>query len=336
MRRTVALSFAVWLACASVACDDQRSDEPVEPQRLVTLGDSYSSGLGIHRDASEYDDHGPPDHSFDDSTRLGGSACYREVDDTPGQRIAAERELDAVFIACAGASIADMANQLEAAGIPGDGAGTIVLLTVGGNDARTAEGGDWPDALVECITSFGCDDDSAGIANADEIQAGLAAFLSGLLAEHPRATVRVPAYPPLMQPDRWGCVGVTGIGRAEANWIDEQVALLNGSIERAVESVAAGVGESDGGGSDVDFVPVADEFDGHGACRTFQRDRYVNDALKGERLRREMRPNGEVVDEYDDGFFTISASSFHPSRQGYEAYNETIGVSLATLFQPSE
>lgn len=38
--------------------------------RVVTLGDPYSSGSGIHRNASSCDDHGPETHSFDRSTRL--------------------------------------------------------------------------------------------------------------------------------------------------------------------------------------------------------------------------------------------------------------------------
>jgi hypothetical protein len=325
----VALAAAV---VVPIACTTERNDEPVEPQRIVTLGDSYSSGLGIHRDASDYDDHGPPAHSFDSATRLGGSACYREIDTTPGPRLASANGLDSVFVACAGASIADMPNQVEAAGIPGDGAGTIALLTVGGNDARTPDGGDWPDALIECITTFGCDDESSGIANANQIEAAFAGFLDGLIAEHPRLVVRVSAYPELMQPDRWGCVGVTGVGRSEANWIDDQVGVLNGSIADAVESVTADADEQ----ADVVFVPVDDEFDNHGACRTFQRDRFVNDALKGERLRREMTSDGEVIDVYDDGFFTLSASSFHPSQDGYVAYHRALDVSLDTTLRPTE
>ena len=317
-------------ALAFGACTD-RADEPAEPQRVVTLGDSYSSGLGIHRDASDYDDHGPPAHSFDPGTRLGGSACYREIDTTPGPMIAADRSLDSVFVACAGAAIADMSTQVEVAGIPGDGAGTIVLFTVGGNDARTENGGGWPDALIDCITSFGCDDESGGIANGEQIEAGVRTFLTDLFLEYPRLTVRVVGYPPLMQPDRWGCVGVTGVGRSEANWIDDQVAVLDASIAAAVESVA-----SSDERPDLRFVPVEESFDNHGACRTFQRDRYVNDALKGERLRRQMTSEGEVVERIDDGFFTISAASFHPSQRGYDAYRAALDVALATVLELTE
>jgi lysophospholipase L1-like esterase len=325
------LALAAVAIVVLVACTDPRT-EPVEPARIVTLGDSYSSGLGIHRDASDYDDHGPPEHSFDPDTRLGASTCHREIDTTPGPRIAVERGLESVFVACAGASIADMSNQVEAAAIPGDGAGTIVVLTVGGNDARTEDGDGWPTTLIECITSFGCDDDSGGIANADEIEARLTIFLAELLGEYPRLTVRVPGYPVLMQPDRWGCLGVTGVGSAEANWVDDQVAILDAAIERAVGTVV----EDGSSELDLEYVPVDAEFENHGACRTFQRDRFVNDALKGERYRREMTADGEVVDHYDDGLFTISASSFHPSQAGYDAYFRALDVSLDTSPEPGE
>ena len=73
-------------------------------ERVVTLGDSYSSGSGIHRNASDYDDHGPEAPSFDHSIRLGSSACQRELDETPGPRLADQLDADSVFIACVGSS----------------------------------------------------------------------------------------------------------------------------------------------------------------------------------------------------------------------------------------
>src|SRR6056297_3693701 len=67
-------------------------------ERIVTLGDSYSSGSGVHRNASSYDDHGPEAHSFDRSTRLGSSACQRELDETPGPRLAGQLDAESVFV----------------------------------------------------------------------------------------------------------------------------------------------------------------------------------------------------------------------------------------------
>ena len=49
---------------------------------------------------------------------------------------------------------------------------------------------------------------------------------------YPGITVRVLAYPRLMQ-GNGRCDGVTGISGDEADWIDEQVDLLNHQIEVA-------------------------------------------------------------------------------------------------------
>jgi hypothetical protein len=292
-------------------------------ERVVTLGDSYSSGQGIHDDADQYDDHGPPAHSFDPDTRLGGSTCHRETDTTPGPLLAEQLRAASIFVACSGAVIAEIDNQLAVAGIPGDGAGTLVTMTIGGNDLRTGEGYDWPTALLECITSFGCnDDEGGGLDNLDVVEDDLRALYTGMGERYPSAHVRVLAYPSLMQADRSGCVGVVGVGRAEADWIDGQEALFVERIERAVTAAAATTG------ADLRFVGVDDAFDNHGACRTFGRDRYVRSIVRGTTLSRSMDPNGEVVEHRDDGVFTISPASFHPSQRGYDAFYEVLVESL--------
>ena len=209
----------------------QADDGAIE--RVVTLGDSYSSGSGIHRNASDYDDHGPPAHSFDRSTRLGSSACQRELDETPGPRLAARIDADSVFVACAGAVIREIPAQVRAADIPGDGSGTLVTMTIGGNDLRTERGENWPDALLRCITSAGCDRSSNEMANFAEIRHDLTAVYVDIGKEYPEITFRVLGYPRLMQSDRW-CEGVTGVGRDEADFIDEQVDRLNAEIGDAV------------------------------------------------------------------------------------------------------
>ncbi len=165
-------------------------------ERVVTLGDSYSSGSGIHRNASSYDDHGPEAHSFDRSTRLGSSACQRELDETPGPRLAEQLDAESVFIACAGAVIREIPAQVRAADIPGDGDGTLVTMTIGGNDLRTARDENWPDALVRCITSARCHESSKNqMANLDDIREDLVDTYSAIGDEFPDITVRVLGYP---------------------------------------------------------------------------------------------------------------------------------------------
>jgi lysophospholipase L1-like esterase len=292
--------------------------------RIVTLGDSYSSGTGIHRNASDYDDHGPQRQTFAPSTRIGNSDCSRELDETPGPRLAARLGAESVFVACAGAVIADINNQVAAAGIPGDGTGTIVTMTIGGNDLLTFRGENWPETLVRCITSAHCDrSDRNQIANLAQIRADLAGVYSDLGARFPAISVRVLGYPRLMQSDRW-CEGVTGFSRGEADWVDEQVDRLNAVIAAATQAASTETS------ADIRFVSVVEQFDNHGACRFWQRDRYVNDAVFGETLKRSMTVDGHVREHWDDGPLTISGASFHPSSKGYDAYFEALSASVGT------
>jgi lysophospholipase L1-like esterase len=293
-------------------------------ERVVTLGDSYSSGTGIHRNASDYDDHGPRAQTFAPSTRLGNSDCSRELDETPGPRLAARLGAESVFIACAGAVIDDIANQVDAADIPDNGAGTILTMTIGGNDLRTVRGENWPDTLVRCITSRGCDGSSKNqIGNLGQLRAELTGVYMAIGARYPDISVRVLGYPRLMQSDRW-CEGVTGFSRGESNWVDDQVDRLNAVIAAAVRSAAYRTG------ADLAFVSVVEQFDNHGACRFWQRDRYVNDAVFGETLERSMTASGRVREHWDDGPLTISGASFHPSSKGYDAYFEALSASVLT------
>ena len=290
----------------------------------MTLGDSYSSGTGIHRNASDYDDHGPAAQTFAPSTRIGNSDCSRELDQTPGPRLAAGLGAESVFIACAGAVIADIPNQVELAGIPGDGDGTIVTMTIGGNDLRTLRGENWPETLVRCITSAGChrsDEES-------DRQPGTAprrpdGVYTDIGTKYPDISVRVLGYPRLMQSDRW-CEGVTGFSRGEADWVDDQVDRLNSASWRGPLGIVRDRRRHR-------FVSVIEQFDNHGACRFWQRDRYINDAVFGDTLNRSMTAAGEVRDHWDDGLLTISGASFHPSSKGYDAYLDALTADVADL-----
>lgn len=294
-------------------------------ERIVTLGDSYSSGSGIHRNASSYDDHGPESHSFDRDTRLGSSACQRELDETPGPRLAADLGADSVFIACAGAVIREIPAQVRAANIPGTGAGTIVTITIGGNDLRTGRDENWPDALVRCITSARCHESSKNqMANLADIREHLADTYSAIGERYPDIAVRVLGYPHLMQ-GNGRCDGVTGISGDEADWIDEQVDDLNHQIFVAAARARGMTG------ADIRYVDVGDEFDNHGACRFWQRDRFVNDAVFGDSFRRSQLADGTVREHWTDGLLNVSTASFHPSSKGYDAYLAALRSSVADL-----
>ncbi len=290
MRRPLALVVSALAVCSATvvgAHQVRAADSGTDPiRRVITLGDSYSSGVGTHRSTSDYDD----------------TKCGRELDSTPGTHLAADLGATATMVACSGAVIADMADQLADAKIRGDGSGTLLTLTVGGNDVRSFHGDNWPNMLIECITDLSCDDtDRNGIANLDTITDELSALYLSIGDEYPDITVRVLGYPRLMQTDKW-CEGVTGVNHYEADWIDGQVDDLNDHI------AAAAVLAHQMTGADIEFVSVVDAFDNHGACRFWQRDRYVNDALM-------------------DGM-SISNSSFHPSTKGYKAYFAALSASI--------
>jgi len=289
---------------------------------VVTLGDSYSSGSGIHRNASDYDDHGPAAHSFERSTRLGSSACQRELDETPGPRLAAQLGADSVFVACAGAVIGEIPAQLRAAAIPGTGRGTVVTMTIGGNDLRTARGENWPDALLRCITSARCHQSSKNqMANLAAVREELARIYTSIGERYPDISVRVLGYPRLMQ-GNGRCVGGTGVSGDEADWIDEQSDLLNRQIRIATGRARARTG------ADIRYVDVLDEFEHHGACRFWQRDRFVNDAVFGDTFRRSRLADGTLREHWTDSLLNVSSSSFHPSTKGYNAYFVALRSSL--------
>ncbi|MDG1266016.1 MAG: hypothetical protein P8O03_06795 [Ilumatobacter sp.] len=291
-------------------------------ERVVTLGDSYSSGSGIHRNASSYDDHGPKRHSFDRSTRLGSSACHRELDETPGPRLAEQLAAESVFVACAGAVIREIPAQVEAANIPGGGLGTLITMTIGGNDLRTERGENWPDALLRCITSTSCDESPQNrIANLDEIGSKLIEAYVAIGEEYPDVALRTLGYPRLMQSDRW-CEGVTGVSRNEAGFIDDQVDLLNRKTKTAASVARMRTG------ADIRYVSVIDEFENHGACRFWQRDRYINDAVFGDSMRRTKLKDGTIRDHVTGGLINVSTASFHPSSKGYDAYLEALRGSV--------
>ena len=182
---------------------------------------------------------------------------------------------------------------------------------------------------LRCITSAHCHESSKNqMVNLDEIREDLAAAYRAIGEEFPDITVRVLGYPQLMQ-GNGRCDGVTGISGDEADWIDDQVDLLNHEIEVATARARGWTG------ADIVYVDVTDGFDNHGACRFWQRDRYVNDAVFGDTFRRSQLADGTVSEHWTDGPLNFSTASFHPSSKGYDAYLGALRSSIAPSLLPT-
>jgi len=287
------------------------------PPKVITLGDSYSSGTGIHRDGFDYDVEFGGNPTFSgisyDFTANSEHACWMETDTTPGPRYASLMGQESVFLGCGGAQLPHVNSQLDylLAKYPVDRAnnfqGSTFLFTIGGNDIRTNDGKTWPELLEHCIKLpfKGCHKKSENhITNFAAIQSSLTAFYTRLAIEASGAKIRVLGYPKMMQRDP-GCGSVTGVSRNEADWIDVQCVNLNNSLIAAVNSVKASYASVD-----IEFVNVYNYLT-VGACGDGPNNRHVND---------------KILHSYWP--WKTSDSSFHPSQLGYNKYYDALLNSL--------
>lgn len=270
--------------------------------KVVTLGDSYSSGAGIHSKMSDYE----------------GGNCARDHRTTPGVKYAAAQGLEGINVACAGDEIPQAFQQFDAlqAEYGGEAASgwpdSVFLFTIGGNDVKSFAGEAWPDILTSCIMSFygGChEEDRNQIGNWDEVQAQVTAFYKKVAQGASQARIRVLGYPRLLQRS-WHCIPVPGLALGAADWADEQIDELNSRLRAAVaaaKSIAPNV--------DIEFVDVTNLMT-RGACSTSSR--HINAIVL-------------------DGF-GISTAAFHPSQRGYDKYydglSSSLGMSVSSMSSP--
>lgn len=293
-KAAIVIALSILGALLAVAAAAGASTADID--QVVQLGDSYSAGYGVldeDRSASDGDCLEP---GFYDSSVV------------PGGVLAAQLEVPLEFHACGGAMIEDVDDQFRdvRTSIRGDGSGTVIVFTAGGNDLRSVRGEMWPDLLQRCILrDFSCERRSLNqIGNLDDVQRDLEALLTRMTRSVPGAQIRVLGYPELFQRSPW-CFGVTGIDRNEADFLDRLGRQLNDGLEDVVQVVA------DRWGNDVEFVDVEDAFDDHGACQTARSgERFVNDT------------------EFVPRSITVASNSFHPTARGYAAYSELFNASL--------
>jgi len=328
--------------------------------KVVTLGDSYSSGTGIHRNGRDYE----------------GGDCWRDLKTTPGAQYARYEGLEFVSKACKGDEIPGILGQWDEiqANNPADAAsgwaGSTILFTIGGNDLRTHKGESWPGLLKSCIMSFygKCHKKAENqIANFDELQATLTQLYTKIAQAAPKARIRVLGYPKLLQ-RKLLCVPVPGLALSAADWADQQVDELNRRLRLAVaasrnSTVPLSFAEEASGSQLLDKLRQKARAQSNGTTQSLD----ASLMQKGSRRRRSRRratpaptpaptPGPGVDIEFVDvkRFFSrgacrvtkrdvhaivlsglsLSDSSFHPSQRGYNKYYDALGNSLGRTLPP--
>ncbi|HEX5927023.1 MAG TPA: GDSL-type esterase/lipase family protein [Baekduia sp.] len=259
------------------------ADEITRGERLLALGDSYSSGPG----GGDYE-HG---------TDGDGNTCFRSANAWPLQ-FAGRLGLTALHsLACSGATtrLASQVDRIK--GNPG-----MITLTIGRNDVRFAE------VLQQCIEhncvkAFTKPDGGDIVEDRiARLRAKLPGVYRSVAAHAPRARVIVMDYPRLFPtikatrpaPD---CAVLRQITSDEADYLNERITSLDVAISDA--AAEAGVG----------FVDVADAFDGRPlGCRP---PSYLNrQSLHLNRLPASFHPNVDGYRRLADVF----ASRLPPAR----------------------
>ncbi|GAX21535.1 hypothetical protein FisN_6Hh425 [Fistulifera solaris] len=245
---------------------------------VVTIGDSYAAGTGIHALRKEYDD----------------TYCYVEVDTIPGGKYASTRGLEHVVTACAGDTIdATVAqwNDLQLR-YPDEVAdlweGSVIIISTGGNSALTRRGENFEESLARVLRTRRFHEDELNqVGNLGDVQTELETFYSQLAVEAAEATVRVMGYPFIFNSNPLKCF-IPGIRVAEANFFDETVVELNEVIVAAIETVKTAFPSFD-----IRYVDVAPSY-GSGACSPFK-FRHIRDIN-----------------------VRAPVTSFHPTQGGYD------------------
>jgi lysophospholipase L1-like esterase len=208
MRRSRAISVSLSLLATSalVLGFSATAASAATTVNYVALGDSYSAGLG----ADSYDS--------------ASGNCHRSSASYSALWAAAHAPTSYTFVACAGATTADVASSQLPALSP---ATTLVSLSVGGNDMGFGT------IMSSCV--LGSTTDCVNTVAQAEVEAqtvlpGLLDTLYGRIrAAAPQARVVVLGYPVFYQLGTF-CVGLSGDARAK---LDEGINVLDTVIGAA-------------------------------------------------------------------------------------------------------
>ena len=264
-------------------------------ERLLALGDSYSSGQGAG--------------SYEPGTSGGGNTCYRSALAWPEQ-LALRRDLRTLqSLACSGARMSHLTRDRakgekerrtsQVGRIPTDPARRpdVITVTIGGNDAGFVK-------VLETCIAVNCVKEyhrpSGDLLERAVLAVGrqLPDVYAAIRRAAPDAQLVVVGYPRLFPEDKPGgaaanCAAWDRISAAEARYLNDGTRLLNAQI--AATAAAAGA----------DFVDVTDAFDGKELRCTGET--YVNRV----RLQSHLRP-----------------ASFHPNAAGHDRLAAVVDQAL--------
>ena len=303
----------------------RKLDDGSSNGHIITLGDSFSSGTGIHPDGDQYDEEfggyvcineGTDNEECYQFTPSDKHNCWRELDTTPGPMLAEETSKESIFLACKSARVEHVQAQVDYLKANPDWEtnnsdgweDSVVLLTAGGNDLRTYGGEGWTGLLTTCVTDTDCHkEDENQIENWDEVKESLKGLYESICdatSSSESTKVRVLGYARMLQPDPL-CAPVPGFSPEEGEWADELLDTLNDKIEEAIDEVHSSE-SSACFNKDIQFVDVDDGMK-HGGCHANSFATHVR---------------GFVFHTYDPT--SLSASTLHPSQRGYNVYYDSL------------
>lgn len=291
-----------------------RINDVAAAKMIVTLGDSFSAGTGSHPLIFGYDDLFGARETLDGieyefSPLLG---CGREIDTTPGARLAERfnndahttEPVEAEMIACGGAVISNLYDQIDYANAkyPEQQANywkdSIFLMTIALNSLRSNAGEGTSAVRNKCIFNFlggdNCMTDENRVGNREEIKADMMETFTFMATEASRATIRVFGYglPYQRDSDGVGC-SAFGTSSGEADFIDnEWYGFVNDISKEVIDEIKANMAPQE---IDFEFIDVT-PFITVAACSSDTDEREMN------------------------GFGSLPPGAFHPSPKGYERY----------------
>lgn len=203
----------------------------------VAMGDSYASGNGTF--APDLDD-----------------TCYRSSKAYPPLVATALGNTKLTFVACSGATTADIIGGQDRALSRKT---THVTISIGGNDVG------FSDLIRSCV--FGGDStcktavDSTNTAITSQLPAKLSSTYAAIKARAPKATIVIVGYPRVFNASNVSCSQANGISGIEAGWLNE----VSDNLDNAIKTAATT--------ADVAYVDPNSTFAGHDVCAS---DPYVN------------------------------------------------------------